>query len=218
MQTERFGWQRRPIEIWLALGLLLAAVVAWMLVNLFAGARSTSAPASNGGEMHAAALLGDTIAGAPHAVNQYLLFVALHEGTDQANRSHDYTADGLRRLAAALSAVLQFELETGASQRMQVESLYRRADDLQRDSTSLEHAELARGAFTTAEQVGRWLQERNARAAAVQLDELRTAANDLDPTVPMLQQISQVERCFDRAGALLRSLTPRRDVDGGSTV
>jgi hypothetical protein len=217
MRTQRFGEQRRPIAIWLALGLLLAAAVAWMLLNLFAGERSTTASASNGESMPAA-VLGDTIAGAPQLVNEYLLFVALHQGTAHANRSHDYTADGLRRLAAALSAVLQFEPETGASQRMQVESLYRRADDLRRDSTSLEHAELARGAFTTAEQVSRWLQERNAPAAALQLDELRTAASDIDPTVPLLQQISKVERCFDRAGAVLRSLTPRRDVNGGSAV
>ena len=218
MRTQRFGGEGRPLAIWLALGLLSAAVVAWMLVNRFVGARSTTASASNGENMHAAAALGDTIVGAPQAVNQYLLFVALHEGTAHADRSHDYTADALRRLAAALSALLQLELETGASQRMQVESIYRRAGDLQRDSASLEHAELARGAFTTAERVSRWLQERNAPAAAVPVNELRTAASDLDPTVPLLQQISRVERCFDQAGEVLRSLTPRRDVNGGSTM
>jgi len=218
MRTQRFSRERRPTVVWIAIGLLVAAMIAWMLVNLFVGARSSTASASNGENMHAAPVLGDTIVGAPQAVNQYLLFVALHEGTAHANRSHDYTADGLRRLAAALSALLQLELETGASQRMQVESLYRRADDLQRDSTSLEHAELARGAFTTAEQVSRWLQERSAPAAAVQVNELRTAVSELDPIVPLLQQIRKVERCFDRAGAALRSLTPRRDVNGGSTV
>ena len=218
MRIQRFSGERRPAAVWIAIVSLSAALIAWMLVNLLAGQRTTTARDDRGESMHAAAILGDTIAGAPHAVNQYLLFEALHDGTAHANRSHDYTADGLRRLAAALSALLQLELETGASQRMQVESIYRRADDLQRDSTSLEHAELAHGAFTTAEQVSRWLHERNASAAAVQVNELRTAASDLDPTVPLLQQISKVERCFDRAGAALRSLTPRRDVNGGFTV
>jgi hypothetical protein len=163
-------------------------------------------------------MLGDTVAGAPQAVNRYLLFVALHEGATDVNRSHDYTANGLRRLAAALSAVLQFELETGAPQRMQIESLYRRADELQRDSRSLAHAELARAAFTTAGDVSHWLQERNGSAGAEEVKALRAAASAVDPNVPLLRQISEVERCFTRAGAVLRALTPRRDIDRAATT
>jgi len=218
MQAQRSSGERRTTAVWVAFGLLSAALIAWMLVNLVAGQRSTATRDVSGESMHAAGILGDTIAGAPQAVNEYLLFVALHEGTEHANRSHDYTADGLRRLAAALSAVLQFEPETGASQRMQIESLYRRAEELQRDSMSLKHAELARSAFTTAEEVSRWLQERNAPTAAEEVEALHVSASTLDPNVPLLQQISEVERCFDRAEMVLRTLTPRRDLNGGSTT
>ena len=128
------------------------------------------------------------------------------------------TADGLRRLAAALSALLQFDPGTAASQRMQIVALFRRAEDLQRDPTSAKHAEFARDAFTTAAVLSGWIQERDAPTAAEEVKALRSAAIDLDPNIPLLRQTSEVERYFDRAGAVVRALVIRRDTDGGRTT
>jgi len=218
MKAPRFGSKRRLPVLWLASGALSAALIAWVLVDLGGGGRSRDAPASGGESTRSGAVVGDTVPGGPPAVNEYLRFASRHDGAADANHDHDYTADGLRRLAAALSALLQFDPGTAASQRMQIVSLYERADDLQRDPTSPKHAEFARDAFTTAAELTRWIQERDAPAAADAVKELRDAAIGLDPDVPLLEQASALERYFGLASAVVRTLATQRDTDGGRTT
>ena len=75
---------------------------------------------------------------------------------------------------------------------MQIVSLRRRANDLQRDPASLQHVEHARDAFATAANVSRWIQERNVPTAESAVDEFAAAALDLDSAVPLLEQSSRI--------------------------
>jgi len=218
MAVRRSGSRHPPIGAWLAIGMLSAALTALILVWFSGGRWSNVKTDPDGGTTPRGAAVDDTIPGGPRAVNEYLMYVALHQGASDANRYHDYTADGLRGLAAALSALLQFDPGTAASQRMQIVALYQRAEDLQRDPTSTKHAEFARSGFVTAAEVSRWLQERNAGVTADMIEELRAAALRLDPSVPLLQQTAEVERYFDRASAVVRALAIQRDIDRGRTT
>jgi hypothetical protein len=213
MKAQSTNRWHRPVATRTAIGLALVALVAWLLIGFIGNGRTTDDLNATPGGMQTSAALADTIAGAPSAINDYLQFAALPRATN-ANRSHDYTADGVRRLAGALSALLQWDGGTGASRRLQIESLRRRADDLQRNPGSLRHAEYARDAFTTAASVSQWFQERNVPAAADAVKQVRAAALDIDPSLPLLQQTAKVQRYFDLAGTAVRILMTRV-ADGG---
>jgi hypothetical protein len=205
------------VMTWVAISLVLAALATWLRISFFADGRNTDDLGANPGGARTGAVVGDTVAGAAPAINEYLEFAALPRTTN-ANRSHDYTADGVRQLADALSALLQLDAGTDASRRMQIESLRRRADDLQRDPTSLRHADYARDAFSTATSICQWLQERSVPAAADAVSELQAAALDIDPSTQLLQQMPKVERYFDRAATAVRILVTRSATAGGRST
>jgi hypothetical protein len=83
------------------------------------------------------------------AISQYLQFVDNRSSRD-ASPSHEYTADGLRQLSAALAAVASRDNVGGAAWQPRIEEIRTRADAMQRDPSSLQHAQQTREAFVMA--------------------------------------------------------------------
>jgi hypothetical protein len=114
-------------------------------------------------------------------------FLAFAEGPspEVLPLDHEYTAEGLRRLAAALAA-------SGKMARTPelAGSLSQAADDLARDPRSLRHAAIARQAFIAA-------------AQALGSSRVQRAAEALSVDEPLRAQKRRVERFFDEAAAAL---------------
>lgn len=103
---------------------------------------------------------------------------------------HDYTAEGLRLLAAALTAL--------GSDPTVATTMRAAADQITDNPFSLGHASVVHESFSVAaRELGRMVP-----ADAVQLREL---ANSIRPGRPLIEQTTQVRRFFETAGDAVHS-------------
>lgn len=124
-----------------------------------------------------------------------------------ANLAHDYTAEGLRRLADAIEAVAVGGSATGVDIQQRTAEIRQRADAMQRDPNSTEHALQAREAFLLASGTMRQMQEARFSGLAGAVGELNGAATAIQAERRLLDQTSEVRRFFERAAAVLGEMS-----------
>lgn len=107
---------------------------------------------------------------------------------------HDYTAEGIRKLAAALRVLVS---ESGGTATDELAHFDEQADRLGRDRRSHEHADIVRSVFTAAA-------SRLVAITSKDPPELQRAANAIDPRVPLLQQQGRLRQFFRIAAAMIR--------------
>ena len=141
-------------------------------------------------------------AGLTDPVEAFLAFAAGMPGHDvpAIGLGHEYTAEGLLRLAAAIESLAG---DPKVSTRQQLSVLRNHARRLRDDPSSVEHADMARAAFTSAATL-------LADATGSDADELRRAAGDIDPDRKLLDQMEHIRRGFDLAADHLRRHTRGR--------
>src|SRR5688500_615596 len=91
--------ERRDRRVWPAVlaGLLLVALFAWWLMPRDAAGPDVVTTATAG--------TADGTATTPAAVTDFLRFVERRRATEAMGPEHEYTAEGIRSLSAALAAV-----------------------------------------------------------------------------------------------------------------
>lgn len=168
---------------------MVLGVFAWIIVDL----------ARDG---HAVEPETAPTAGLIAPVEEFLAFADGTPGHDvpAAGLGHEYTAEGLLRLAAAIESLAG---NPKVSTRRRLSTLRDHATRLRDDPSSLEHADMARAAFTSAAT----LLTEVTRSDAV---ELRRAAGAIDPDRPLLDQMDHIRRGFDVAADHLRRHTRGR--------
>jgi len=206
--------KRRSLLPYLLALLVLVALLWWFLSRdaapetAAAAAADTAAVAAAAGTLTPGAT-ADSAAGAVapaagaatanSAVNDFIAFVEPSTVERNEDEQHRYTADGLRRLAAALES-----LKPGGAAGAQLALVRQKADSLQTTAAADDrHTEMARAAFDAADEVMAALP--NARAISSQVDAARRAAREVNPGEHLLEQRSQVQAYFDAATAALRA-------------
>jgi hypothetical protein len=142
-------------------------------------------------------------AGLTEPVEAFLAFAGGTPGHDvpAIGLGHDYTAEGLLRLAAAIESLVGDSPKL--STRQQLSALRNHATRLRDDPTSVEPADMARAAFTSAAAL-------LTDATGSDADDLRRAAEAIDPDRRLLDQMDQIRRGFDLAADHLRRHTRER--------
>ncbi|HEU4631360.1 MAG TPA: hypothetical protein VFS08_16530 [Gemmatimonadaceae bacterium] len=152
-----------------------------------------------------------SVPGAPDAVNDYLAFAAEGRQRGAVGLDHEYTADGIRRLADALTAVAEQRDVATDVVSARADSLRGFAGTLQEEPNSRRHADLAHRAFLLATRILDDLQRAGAGDSVTgAVDNARRAAEAVQPQTPLLDQTSAVQRYFDAAGAALETMTGQR--------
>lgn len=144
-------------------------------------------------------------------VAEFLTFANAPAG-EQAGRAHDYTADGIRRLARALNAVIEQQRIFGTPVQEQLTTFRTKADRIRADPQASQHANQVRDVFTSATDLMAAAQQKRWPEAADlrdQITELRSAATAVNESQPLLEQTSAVQAFFERAAVVLRSMSNR---------
>jgi hypothetical protein len=134
------------------------------------------------------------------AIEQFAQFVQQRDTTQETEGQHAYTAEGTRRLAAALDAV------AGGNPNISVyaDSMRSSIDRLQRSSDKDVHADDAKAAFSAAtsamEQIDR------ARGRTRDVAPMRAIYNQLSSQRPLLPQLGTVHRFFEAARDALNGM------------
>ncbi len=218
-EKERSAWP------WILAAVLLLGLLFWYFMGRDERTAVGSANLTDTAMVGSASggIASGTAAGTlgTEAVAQYREFVNSNRGAEAAGRSHDYIADGLRRLAAALNEVAAGNPTGDLDVQQRIEAIRERADAIQQNPTSLDHALQTREAFNvaagvvarlrgTADSAGTAGTATGESASAANADALLNAANAIEPSRPLLEQVDRVERFFTQAAEALQGLPATR--------
>jgi hypothetical protein len=160
------------------------------------GAGGAGVAAAGGAAAGAAAGAGD----ANGAIDQFTQFVQARDTSRETEGQHQYTAEGTRRLAAALEAVAGGNPNIG----VYADSMRSSIERLQRSSDKDVHADDAKAAFSAA--VSAMAQIDRARGRSRDVAPLRATFNDLSGQRPLLPQLPTVDRFFKAAADALQQM------------
>lgn len=202
-RKERSAWP------WILLGLALLALLLWYLLGRDDVDDGVVADTAAGVVTDTSAAPGAMpgAAGDAGAVAAFLAYTDERRARQDADLTHEYTADGIRGLAAALDVVARQDTVGGAALQPRLDSLRQGADALQRNAESMQHAEQTRAAFTSAAGIMAAVQERRFPDLGDEVGQVREAAEAVRAGAPLLEQRAQVQTFFDRAAAVLRAMT-----------
>ena len=133
------------------------------------------------------------------AVDEYVAFAGLtgrEAEPASMGREHEYTAEGLRKLTAALNSVVAKDGDGESRQRF--ERFRQTAERIQEDPASRQHANQVRDAFVSASEVISSFENASA-------DEVRAIAESVDPDTPLLEQREKVQRFFQESARQIRA-------------
>lgn len=185
-----------PIWPWI-LGLLLLAALLWYFLGRNDdGVTTVGDSTAVVSPMDSGAVVAGGVDGAPGGEIDFFAFVDRNDMSRETEANHEYTADGIRRLAA----MLQRNAGTagGAATSGPWMTMSMLADSLQMtDPNSDRHADMAKRAFQLA--VG-------AMGTGTGTAEARTAADAIDTNRMLLEQSAQVRTFFERARDALRAM------------
>ncbi len=199
--------KERSVWPWILAALVLLGAIAWMLwgrgdnFDVAAGDATDSSlvavDPNIGVRDSAAGMLAGT------AVTEYLQFVD-GRSSRVASQAHEYTSNGLRQLAAALDEIAVGDSAGGVAVQPRVREIRERADAMQQNRNSNDHALQAREAFVLASSL---IAQMRGMGAAGDTDALQQAATAIEPSRPLLDQSNQIEQFFEQAGAAIRRLS-----------
>ena len=145
----------------------------------------------------------------PIQVDRYVSFIRDNPAQEKMELDHAYTGDGIRRLADAIGAVADQYNLSNLNQSSDLDKLRDYADRLQEDRNSTDHADVIREAFILASSLMDSMQRRIAPQLDSRVGEVRSAAEAIDPSRLALQQKTEVETFFNKAGGVLEDLAKR---------
>lgn len=194
--------EKRPSPWPWILGVLALALVGWMVFATLGddGRETETQQAVVQGEP--GGMVGTSGGAVPAAVQDYSAF-AEDSGRLSPGREHEYTAEGIRRLSAALGAFVD-QNAGDAESRSRFDRFRQSADRLQQEPQSSAHANTVRQVFTSAVDV-----MESGAVNAGDVSELRETAASLSPDQPLLEQTEKVKRFFSQSAEALRRAAQR---------
>lgn len=202
--------KERSVWPWILVAVIILALLFWFLWGRNDGVdvgRADVTDTSMVGTVPNTDLMGSSAGtAAGPSVTQYLQFVDARS-SGAANMSHDYTSDGLRQLAAALTEIASGDSVGGVALQPRIDAIRERADAMQRNPTSTGHALQAREAFTLASSLMAQMSSKIANIDAGSLEGLQKAAMAIEPSRPLLDQVNQIEQFFSQAAQAVRNMT-----------
>jgi hypothetical protein len=139
-------------------------------------------------------------------VKTFTGFVRDNPAEEKMEPGHNYSSDSIRYLSAALSSLAREHNIKDLDIEQRVKSLEQYADRLQEDKQSTEHADMVREAFISITDLMADLGNRLHPGQDKEIEQLRQAAQSIDPNQLLLEQKAQVQGFFTRASATLQAM------------
>ena len=136
------------------------------------------------------------------AVADFVAYASARDTAQETEANHQYTAGGVRRLAAALDELAAAGAGGSAAAaavdiRAYADSMRRSVDRLQRSAADDRHADDAKAAFSAA--VSAMTAIDKARGRTRDVAPMRAIYGELKSTQPLLPQLGTVQRFFEAA-------------------
>ncbi len=142
---------------------------------------------------------GDTLGTA--GVSGYLTYIS---NTSKMGVDHTYTNNALIELMNAVQAKAQ---EMNYNIEADMQAVRQDAKAIQDDPSSKDHANKIKQAGTKLANILQKMQQQNYPDLATDVEEVKTAANNIDGSVQTLQQKDQINKFFNEAADVLRKMS-----------
>jgi hypothetical protein len=205
----------QPVWPWV-LGILVIAGLIWAAVELFdTDAQREYGPVAvdepgrtttddNNGD-------ADVFDLGANNVDDFVEFVEERDASEEASVDHEYTHDGLNKLADAIDA-LENDLELDDLDVNERTDLIRdNADYITEDWEDTDHSDSIRRAFEVATDLIAAIQSRYFPQLEGQVNQLRNQTQNFDPNNLTLEQKQIIEQYFVQASEILRSMDQQAD-------
>lgn len=209
IKVERKENNNTPIWPWIV-GILLLLLVVWGLVEFFQtdeeeyrATREVVAPA----EPERAPETMQVNQTASQPVNSFITFVEEEEESPEMGLHHEYTSQGIERLSMALADLADREAPDDVEVTQKKESMQQSASRIQQDPQSLQHANIIKETFMEATALMETIQQKSFPDSESEVEEVRSAAEELDVETPTLEQEEKVKDFFRNASEALQSMT-----------
>lgn len=190
--------ERRETRYWpWMLALVVLALLSWWMFGRGRNDITSAGPVDS--------TLSPAMAATTPEVTEFLRFADDRSGQNAMGLDHTYTANGIRRLAAALGSLAPAGGNPDIATAVQM--LSGRASRLERDSSSSQHADEARQMFLSLAGLLTSVQKLRAPDMSAEASSVGDAANAVRADQPLLDQKEQVRAFFDRAATALRRIT-----------
>lgn len=150
------------------------------------------------------------VADVPAQVSEFAAFIRDNPAQEMMTLEHNYTSDGIRRLANALAAIVDQQDIRALDIKDKLDLLRGHADQLQEDHRSTEHADTVRDAFTLASGLIASIEQRIKPDMKGDVAEVRRAAEAIDPDKQVLDQQAEVEAFFKKTSRLLNEMAQQK--------
>lgn len=133
---------------------------------------------------------------------------ANEENANQAEMGldHEYTSNGIMKLSGALNALADNAAgDVNIEQKRQ--KFRENADKVQQDPQSLQHANIIRETFISASDLIASIKEKSYAESDVDVEQLRSTAEEIDTNTPTLEQKDKVKEYFDKAGDAIEKMS-----------
>jgi hypothetical protein len=137
-------------------------------------------------------------------VKEFTGFVRDNSAEEKMDLEHSYSSNSIRYLSAALSSVAREHNIKDRDIEQRLKTVEQFADRLQEDKRSIEHADLIREAFISITDLITMLDNRLHLDQGKQTEQLRQAAQSIDPNLPLLKQKARVQEFFTKASTALQ--------------
>ena len=184
-----------PMWPWI-LGVLLLLVVGWIAI----GALNDDEPVVEQAAVQQEGTAGTAGSAVPAAVQDYAAF-ANDPAEPSVGRDHEYTAEGIRRLSAALETFVE-QNAADTETRNRFDRFRQAAERLQKDPQSGAHAGTVRDVFTSAVDVFE-----SGKIEAGDVSRLRQTATSISADQPLLEQTQTVKQFFSQSAEALQRAT-----------
>ncbi len=117
---------------------------------------------------------------------------------------HEYTNEALIQL---MNAVEEKANEENVNIDVELQEVRQQAQEITQDPMALDHADIIKNAGETLVTAMEKIQEENYPDLSSDIEEMRTALQEIQPSVPTLEQKEQVNSFFDEAADALRKMS-----------
>ncbi len=185
--------RERNVWPWVLVGVLILALLVWFLAD-----RGPRVAEMDVDAPPAAAFPTEELP--PGEAGSFAAWVRDTDARKEAGREHEYTADGIRRLADAIGDATERDSVRGEPLDEQLDRMRAYADSVQSDQDAPNRARYTRSAFLLGTELLEDIDRVEHAEVDVRISQTRQAAGMLDANVPLIDQIDRVERFFANAG------------------
>ncbi|MEX2335720.1 MAG: hypothetical protein WD555_00440 [Fulvivirga sp.] len=195
--------RKAPVWPWVALALLVVAAIVWWSGDDENETTNQQVVMEEGNNNPERMEAPQQTQSQPAEVQDYVTYI--ENNGNNIDVSHEYTHDALTRLADALEGVAQGKNADLANDN-DMQKLREQADRLKQEPSSDEHADVISQAFTSAANILDNLQEEYFPEDDAQVEEVKNAAEAVDPNTTLTDQKDKVHNFFDKSAIALEGL------------